>query len=64
MPSQISSEEGDFVHGSSAFINHHIPASVLNYGQLNLILSERHTKEEWVRLLHAWNIKAQDELKP
>ena len=48
----------------SAFINHHIPSSVLSGNQLNLILNERHTKEEWVRLLHAWNSQAQEDLKP
>ena len=48
----------------SAFINHHIPATILNESQLSLILSERHTKQEWGRLLHAWNEKSQEDSKP
>jgi hypothetical protein len=47
----------------SAFINHHIPSTILDESQLSLILSERHTKEEWVRLLHAWNEKSQEDSK-
>jgi len=47
----------------SAFVNHYIPASILDDSQLSLILSERHTKEEWVRLLHAWNEKSQEDSK-
>ncbi len=42
----------------SAFANHHIPASLLSGDQLATILTERHTKDEWVRLLHAWNAQA------
>ena len=46
---------------NSAFSNHHIPATVLSPTQLDAILKERHTKEEWVRLLHAWNSKVSDD---
>ena len=49
---------------NSAFSNHHIPSSVLTSSQLGAILQERHTEEEWVRLLHAWNSKALEETKP
>jgi len=45
----------------SAYVNHHIPASILTKSQLSTILSERHTKEEWVRLLHAWNVRTQED---
>lgn len=49
---------------NSAFSNHHIPSSVLSRAQLSAILLERHTEEEWVRLLHAWNTKALEDKKP
>jgi hypothetical protein len=48
----------------SAYVNHHIPASILTKSQLSTILSERHTKEEWVRLLHAWNVRTQEDGSP
>ena len=43
---------------NSAFSNHHVPSNVLTRTQLQTILQERHTEEEWVRLLFAWNSKA------
>jgi hypothetical protein len=36
----------------------------LTKSQLSTILSERHTKEEWVRLLHAWNVRTQEDGSP
>ena len=48
----------------SAFVNHHIPRSILDESQLSIILSERHTKEDWVKLLHAWNEKSLEDSKP
>jgi hypothetical protein len=46
---------------NSAFSNHYLPTSVLTQNQLKMILQERHTKEEWVRLIHVWNSQVQEE---
>jgi hypothetical protein len=51
------------VDNKSAYVNHHIPTSILSENQLSLILSEHHTKEEWVRLMYAWNKKSKEDSK-
>ena len=48
---------------NSAYTNHHIPSSLLTPFQLETILAERHTKDEWCRFLYAWNTKAFDGAK-
>ena len=43
------------VRGNSAFINHHLDASLLSATQLNGMLAEKHQQEDWVQIFHAWN---------
>ena len=40
--------------GRGAFINHHLNASLLSVTQMNTMLSETHTKDDWVQIFHAW----------
>jgi len=48
---------------NSAFINHYVDVSLLTAMQKEAMLAERHTKEEWVQVFHAWNM-AQKEPGP
>jgi hypothetical protein len=45
----------------SALTRHHAPAALLSSDQLTCLLKERHSQEEWIRLLHAVNQNVSDE---
>jgi hypothetical protein len=44
---------------NSAFTHHSMPTRTLSRTQINQILQERHTKEEWALLFHSWKQNSQ-----
>jgi hypothetical protein len=58
---KVSADVGSLYISSgrnSAFARHSIKVDLLSLEQLSSVLSEKHTREEWVYLFHLWNTQA------